>query len=88
MQEGFDQSSCGCSCSPGCHHPGHQVKTKIGLLVNKAGSLRLAGVEPWKVVAGTAGVSLALAYLYSLTQVCNIFTSFCVSPETHRVASR
>merc|ERR1711971_712315 len=29
---------------------------------------RLAGVEPWKVVAGTAGVSLALAYLYSLTQ--------------------
>jgi len=29
---------------------------------------RLAGVEPWKVVAGSAGVSLALAYLYSLTQ--------------------
>ena len=32
-------------------------------------SLRLAGVEPWKVVAGSAGVSLAIAYLYSLTQV-------------------
>jgi len=29
---------------------------------------RLAGVEPWKVVVGTAGASLALAYLYSLTQ--------------------
>ena len=26
-------------------------------------------MEPWKVVAGSAGVSLALAYLYSLTQV-------------------
>merc|ERR1719323_50973 len=29
---------------------------------------RLSGVQPWKVVAGTAGASLLLAYLYSLTQ--------------------
>jgi len=29
---------------------------------------KLDGVAPWRVVAGTAGVSLTLAYLYSLTQ--------------------
>jgi len=30
--------------------------------------IRLHGVEPWKVVAGTAGVTLAVAYLYNMTQ--------------------
>jgi len=29
---------------------------------------QLHGVEPWKVVAGTAGATLAVAYLYNLTQ--------------------
>ena len=30
--------------------------------------IRLHGVDPWKVVAGTAGATLLLAYLYNLTQ--------------------
>jgi len=30
--------------------------------------IRLHGVEPWKVVAGTAGVTLAVAYVYNMTQ--------------------
>jgi len=29
---------------------------------------RLHGVDPWKVVVGTAGATLAVAYLYNLTQ--------------------
>jgi len=29
---------------------------------------QLHGVDPWKVVAGTAGATLAVAYLYNLTQ--------------------
>merc|ERR1712179_459558 len=29
---------------------------------------RLHGVDPWKVVAGTAGATLVAAYLYNLTQ--------------------
>jgi len=29
---------------------------------------RLHGVDPWKIVAGTAGATLFVAYLYNLTQ--------------------
>jgi len=36
---------------------------------------RLAGVDPWKVVVGTAGVTLTLAYMYSLTQGRVTFTN-------------
>merc|ERR1712142_491486 len=30
--------------------------------------IRLHGVDPWKIVAGTAGATLFVAYLYNLTQ--------------------
>jgi len=30
--------------------------------------IRLHGVEPWKIVVGTAGATLAVAYLYNMTQ--------------------
>jgi len=41
-----------------------------GPLVEAADQLdtRLTGVAPWRIVAGTASISLGLAYLYSLTR--------------------
>jgi len=43
------------------------VKAPVVGLANTIDT-RLDGVAPWRVVAGTASVSLALAYLYSLSQ--------------------